>query len=262
VTLGAAQAWAAAGASISFAIQNDRFLPALRSLTADWPAQPRAIVHCDVQDQTEMTAAFEQLAGFGNTLDAVAHCVAHAPKSALTPALSTVSRDDFTSTMNVSVHSLLDISRRCKPLLSKQASIVTMSFIGANQVIPQYGVMGPAKACLEATVKYLAVEFAAHGTRVNCISSGPVSTLAARGIPGFTDLAATAAQQQPLKRPLSTADIGSVATFLASDAAAAITGQTVFGACVGRWLWDGELGAKNRVLSCAVDNGYHLFSTL
>lgn len=131
--------------------------------------------------------------------------------------------------MNVSVHSLLDISRRCVPLLSKQASVVTMSFVGATQVIPQYGVMGPAKACLEATVKYLAVELAAYGARVNCISAGPVSTLAARGIPGFTAMAATAAQHQPLKRPLSTTDIGRVAAFLASDAAASVTGQTLFG---------------------------------
>lgn len=128
------QAWAAAGASVSFAVQNERFLPTLKSLTASWRIQPPIIVCCDVNSDVQLSEAYAALTPAVGSLDAVAHCIAHAPRAALTPAISTVTREDFTTTMSTSAYSLLEVARRSAPLLKPGSSITTLTFDGSRKV--------------------------------------------------------------------------------------------------------------------------------
>jgi len=239
---GVARAWHAAGASVSIGIASERFRPALERLTAGWgvaapsaglPAQRApCIVVADVRDDASLDAAFAAVsASSGGRLRAVLHAVAHAPPAALRAPLLACSRADWAATQDVSAYSLLALAARAAPLLAAGGpggSILCLSHAGAVRAAAGYGVMGPAKAALEALARGLAAEMGPSGVRVNVISAGPVDTLAARGLPGFTAMRDATRARTPLRAAVTQADVGALAAFLVSDAAAAITGQTLY----------------------------------
>lgn len=249
---GVADAWQRAGASVIFALQTERFRPALEKLTADWPSKPRVVI-CDATSDAQLSSACEQIADASSgRLHAALHSMAYASQAAMRGRFSDTSREDFRQALDISAYSLIGLSRGLAPIMRRSSplpgaessgssapnrpsaasrdtsSIITLSYLGAQRVVPGYRVMGVAKAALEASVRYLAEDLGREGVRVNAISAGPIDTLAARGIPGFTAMRDEAAQRAPLGRGISLADVGGMATFLASDAASAVTGQVLY----------------------------------
>ena len=185
---GVAEAWHAAGASLTIAVQSPRFLPALAAATAAWPAPPQALV-CDVASDAELEAAFAAIAAaHGGKLHALAHSLAFAPAAAMRAPLLHTARADFLQAHAISAYSLLPMARGALPLMRAAGggSILALSYLGATRAARNYRVMGAAKASLEACARGLAAELGPEGVRVNVISPGPINTLAARGIEGFT----------------------------------------------------------------------------
>jgi enoyl-[acyl-carrier protein] reductase I len=159
------------------------------------------------------------------------HSVAFAPREALEGEFIHTTREAFRVALDVSAYSLVALARAAAPLMTEGGSIVTMSYYGAEKVVPHYNVMGVAKAALEASARYLAYDLGPKKIRVNCISAGPVNTLAARGIAGFTQMLKHYEEHAPLKRNVLPEELGAAGVFLASDGAAAITGQTLYVDC-------------------------------
>jgi enoyl-[acyl-carrier protein] reductase I len=159
------------------------------------------------------------------------HSVAFAPKDALEGEFVNTSREAFRVAHDVSAYSLVALARAAAPLMTDGGSIVAMSYYGAEKVVPHYNVMGVAKAALEASTRYLAYDLGPKKIRVNCISAGPVNTLAARGIAGFSEMLKVYEARSPLRRNLVPEELGATGTFLASDGAAAITGQVIYVDC-------------------------------
>lgn len=186
---GIAAAWARAGAAVTVGIQSERFRGALERAAADWREPPHVVV-CDVADDASVAAAIDAVgAARGGVLHALAHSVAFAPAAAMRAPLLDTSRADFLLAHSVSAYSLVALARAAAPLLERGgggASITALSYVGATRAVGAYRVMGAAKASLEATARALALELGPRGVRVNVISAGPVDTLAARGIAGFT----------------------------------------------------------------------------
>lgn len=227
---GIASSWNAAGASISIGIASERFRSALDRATAEWPTPPHIIV-CDVTSDASISSAVDSVgAAHNGRLHALAHSIASAPMTAMRVPLLETSRADFLAAHDVSAFSLIALTRAAMPLFSNAGggSVCSLSYLGAVRAAPNYRVMGAAKASLEATSRALAAELGPRSIRVNVISSGPVDTLAARGISGFTDLRMNVAARSPLARDVTLHDVGALATFLASDGASGITGQTLY----------------------------------
>lgn len=206
----------------------------MEQLTSAWPKQPK-VLEVDVTNDAAITSAFQNIQADTGRVNMLLHSIAYASPAAMKLPLVETTRQDFAQAMDISAYSLLALTRSALPLLEAGggASILSLSYLGAEKVVPTYKVMGPAKAALESLTRGLAVELGPRSIRVNCLSPGPMDTLAARGIQGFTDLRAQAGGKAPLGKLATQADVGAVATFLASDAAAAITGQT--------WYVDGGL---------------------
>ena len=156
------------------------------------------------------------------------HAVAFAPKESLEGDFISTSREAFRVAHDISAYSLLGLAREAAPLMTNGGSIVAMTYYGSEKVVPHYNVMGVAKASLEATTRYLAYDLGTKKIRVNCISAGPVQTLAARGISGFTAMLKHYEERAPLKRSCEPSELGDTGVFLASDGAAAITGQVIY----------------------------------
>ena len=185
---GIADAYHSAGAALTICVQSPRFLPALAAATAAWPTPPHTLI-CDVTSDADIAAAFDAIAStHAGKLHALAHSVAFAPAAAMREPLLRTSRADFLQAHAVSAYSLLALARGAAPLMEAAGggSIVALSYLGAARAARTYRVMGAAKASLEACARGLAVELGGAGVRVNVISPGPVNTLAARGIEGFT----------------------------------------------------------------------------
>jgi enoyl-[acyl-carrier protein] reductase I len=164
-------------------------------------------------------------------LDLMLHSVAYAPKEALEGLFVNTSREAFRVAHDVSAYSLVALARAAAPLMTNGGSVIAMSYYGAEKVVPHYNVMGVAKAALEASTRYLAYDLGPKKIRVNCISAGPVNTLAARGISGFTEILKHYEAHAPLKRNVMPDELGATGLFLASDGAAAITGQVLYVDC-------------------------------
>jgi enoyl-[acyl-carrier protein] reductase I len=179
----------------------------------------------DVERNGAMEAVFEAIRQRWGRLDFVLHSIGFAPRPDLHGRVADTSREGFARAMDVSCHSFVRMARLSEPLMDKGGTLLTMSYLGAGEVVPRYGVMGPVKAALEATVRYLAAELGPRGIRVNAVSPGPVKTRAASGIRDFEELFAEARRRAPLSRPVGIDDIGSLCTFLVSDAAQAISGD-------------------------------------
>jgi enoyl-[acyl-carrier protein] reductase I len=182
----------------------------------------------DVEQPGQMEALFATIRERWGRLDFALHSIAYAPAADLHGRVADSSREGFARAMTISCHSFMEMARLAEPLMDKGGALLTMSYLGADEVVPHYGIMGPVKAALEASVRYLATELGPRGIRVNAVSPGPIQTRAASGIPAFEKLMADARERAPLKRAVNTEDVGTLCTFLVSDAARAITGDTLY----------------------------------
>lgn len=222
-----AKAWAAAGARLVFNYQGERLRENVEELISEF-GQETALFPCDVSNDDAIKRFFEDVRGQTQTLDLMLHSVAFAPKEALEGDFVTTTREAFRVAHDVSAYSLVALSREVAPMMVNGGSIVAMTYYGAVKVVPHYNVMGVAKASLEASTRYLAYDLGPKKIRVNCISAGPVNTLAARGISGFMAMLKHYQERAPLKRSCDPDELGQTGVFLASDGAAAITGQVIY----------------------------------
>ena len=225
-----AQAWHKDGAKLAFTYQGERLKENVEELAATFGADT-LLMPCDVTKDEEIAHVFAEVAQKFGKLHLLLHSVAFAPRDALEGDFVNTSREAFRVAHDVSAYSLLALARSAAPLMIEGGSIIAMSYYGAEKVVPHYNVMGVAKASLEASTRYLAYDLGPKKIRVNCISAGPMNTLAARGIAGFTDMLKHYEAHAPLKRNVLPDELGATGTFLASDGAAAITGQVVYVDC-------------------------------
>ena len=225
-----AQAWAAAGARLAFTYQGHRVKENVEELAAAFGADT-LLLPCDVTKDDEIAAVFKDVGDKFGRLDLLLHSVAFAPKDALEGHFLNTSREAFRVAHDVSAYSLVALARAAAPLMTEGGSILGLSYYGAEKVVPHYNVMGVAKASLEACTRYLAYDLGPKKIRVNCISAGPVNTLAARGISGFLEMFKHYEEHSPLRRNVVPEELGATGAFLASDGAAAITGQVIYVDC-------------------------------
>jgi enoyl-[acyl-carrier protein] reductase I len=225
-----AQAWAREGAKLAFTYQGERVKENVEELAGTFGADT-PLLPCDVTKDEEIAAVFKTVGEKFGKLDLLLHSVAFAPKDALEGEFVNTSREAYRIAQDVSAYSLVALARAAAPMMTDGGSIVAMSYYGAEKVVPHYNVMGVAKAALEASTRYLAYDLGPKKIRVNCISAGPVNTLAARGIAGFTEMLKHYETRSPLKRNVLPEELGATGVFLASDGAAAITGQTIYVDC-------------------------------
>ena len=225
-----AQAWAKAGAKLAFTYQGERVKENVEELAGTFGADT-LILPCDVTKDADIDNVFKAVGEKFGKLDLLLHSVAFAPKDALEGHFVNTSREAYRIAHDISAYSLVALARGAAPLMPDGGSIIAMSYYGAEKVVPHYNVMGVAKASLEASTRYLAYDLGVKKIRVNCISAGPVNTLAARGISGFGEMIKIYEQRSPLKRNVTTDELGATGTFLASDGAAAITGQVLYVDC-------------------------------
>ena len=225
-----AQAWSKAGAKLAFTYQGERLKENVEELAGTFGADT-LILPCDVTKDEDIASVFSKVSERFGKLHLMLHSVAFAPKDALEGEFINTSREAFRVAHDVSAYSLIALARAAAPLMTDGGSIVGMTYYGSEKVVPHYNVMGVAKASLEASTRYLAYDLGPKKIRVNCISAGPVNTLAARGIAGFTDMLKHYEAHSPLKRNVTPDELGATGTFLASEGAAAITGQVLYVDC-------------------------------
>ena len=225
-----AQAWAKAGARLAFTYQGERLKENVEELAGTF-GPDTLLMPCDVTKDEDIARVFAEVGQKFGRLDLLLHSVAFAPKDALEGEFVNTTREAFRVAHDVSAYSLVALARGAAPLMTNGGSIVAMSYYGAVKVVPHYNVMGVAKAALEASTRYLAYDLGTKKIRVNCISAGPVNTLAARGIAGFSEMLKHYEAHAPLKRNVLPEELGATGAFLASDGAAAITGQVLYVDC-------------------------------
>lgn len=226
IAWGCARALRDAGAELALTWFNDKARPHVEPLAQQ--LQAPITLPLDVEQAGQMEAVFAAIAQRWGQLDFVLHSIAFAPKSDLHGRVVDSSREGFARAMDISCHSFARMAHLAEPLMPQGGSLMTMSYVGAEEVIPGYGLMGPVKAALEASTRYLAAELGPKGIRVNAISPGPLATRAASGIPDFDALLQEAVQRAPLRRLVDIDEIGALCTFLAGDGAKAITGSTLY----------------------------------
>lgn len=223
IAWGIAKACADAGAELALTYQGD----ALRKRVEPLANELGAIVagHCDVTDLETIDAVFADLESRWGKLDFVVHAIAFSDKDELTGRYVETTRENFNRTMDISVYSLTAVAKRAEPLMTDGGSIITLTYYGAEKVMPHYNVMGVAKAALEASVRYLAVDLGASNIRVNAISAGPIKTLAASGIGDFRYILKWNEYNSPLKRTVTVDEVGDSALYLVSDLSRGVTGE-------------------------------------
>ncbi len=222
-----AKAWHEAGAKLAFTYQGERLKENVEELVSNFGADT-LMYSCDVTRDEDIARVFEQVGKDFGKLHILLHSVAFAPKEALEGEFINTSREAFRIAHDVSAYSLVALARRAAPLMTEGGSIIAMTYHGAVKVIPHYNVMGVAKASLEASVRYLAYDLGPKKIRVNAISAGPVNTLAARGISGFTQMLKYYEERSPLKRNIEPKELGAAGLFLASDMSTGTTGQVLY----------------------------------
>ena len=218
-----------AGWRLAITYQNERLAQEAKGLIDELPGATGFM--CDVSHDEQIAKLFEELNEKYGTLQGVVHSVAFAPAAELNGEFLNTTREGFRIAHDVSVYSLIAVSREAAPLMTQGGGIVTMTYYGAEKVVPKYNVMGVAKAALEASVRYLANDLGAQNIRVNAISAGPIKTLAARGISGLGEMLKSHAERAPLKRNVDPGEVGATAAFLLSEAGSGITGETIYVDC-------------------------------
>ncbi|MDZ8240390.1 MAG: enoyl-ACP reductase FabI [Nostoc sp. ChiQUE01a] len=192
------------------------------------PLNPSLFLPCNVQDDEQIQSTFETVRDKWGKLDILIHCLAFANKEDLTGDFSQTSRSGFKTALEISTYSLVQLSGAAKPLMTEGGSIVTLTYLGGVRAIPNYNVMGVAKAGLEMSVRYLAAELGAQNIRVNAISAGPIRTLASSAVGGILDMIHHVEQVAPLRRTVTQLEVGNTAAFLCSDLSSGITGQVLY----------------------------------
>ncbi len=216
-----------AGARLAFSYQGVRLRPVLEKLTGGF--EETVLVPCDVTSDEELDAAFGQISQEFPKLDFIVHAVAFAPRATFEHPFYETSREDWRKALDVSAYSLVAAARRARPLMTSGGSITTLSYLAAERVVPKYNLMGVAKAALEASVRFLAYDLGPRGIRVNAISAGPLKTVAARSIPGFSQMAARAAGASMLKRNITHEEVAGLAlSLIADELGSGITGETIY----------------------------------
>jgi enoyl-[acyl-carrier protein] reductase I len=192
------------------------------------PLNPSLFLPCDVQNDTQIEELFTAIRDQWGRLDILIHCLAFAGKDELSGDFSNVSRAGFSRALDISAYSLVQLSAAAKPLMTQGGSIVTLTYLGGVRVVPNYNVMGIAKAALEMNVRYLAAELGPLGVRVNGISAGPIRTLASSAVGGILDMIHHVEETAPLRRTVTQTEVGNTAAFLCSDLSSGITGQILY----------------------------------
>jgi enoyl-[acyl-carrier protein] reductase I len=224
IAYGIAQALHAQGAQMAFTYLNEALQKRVEPIAAGFNNSP--VYKLDVSDESDMEAIAAKVAADFGQIDFLVHSVAFAPKEALTEGFMKTSKSAFQIAMDISVYSLIDLTNRLESVLAPGASIITLSYLGGPKYIPNYNVMGVAKAALESTVRYMAVELGAlKGQRVNAISAGPIRTLAASGIGDFKQILNWNESNAPLRKNVTIEEVGNSAMYLLSDLASGVTGE-------------------------------------
>jgi enoyl-[acyl-carrier protein] reductase I len=228
ISYGIAKAMHREGAELAFTYQSERFQERVAKLAADFGSP--LILCCDVQNDDEIASLFEELGKHWDGLDGLVHSIAFAPSTALEgDFLDGLSREAFRISQEVSAYSFPALAKAARPMMKgRRGALLTMSYLGAVRTMPNYNIMGLAKASLEAAVRYLAVTLGPEGIRANAISAGPIKTLAASGIGNFSKLLAFNEHNAPLRRNVTIEEVGNAAAFLCSDLASGITGEIMY----------------------------------
>ncbi|WP_298091102.1 enoyl-ACP reductase FabI [uncultured Sphingomonas sp.] len=221
---GIAQKLREAGAELAFAYQGDALLKRVKPLAEQLGSD--LLIDCDVSDMARLDAAFATLAETWPTIDFVVHAIGYSDKNELRGKYVDTSLDNFLMTMNISAYSFVAVAKRARAMMPEGGSMLTLSYYGAEKVVPHYNVMGVAKAALEASVKYLAMDLGPEKIRVNAISAGPIKTLAASGIGDFRYIMKWNELNSPLRRNVTIEDVGGAGLYLLSDLASGVTGET------------------------------------
>jgi len=232
-----AQSAAREGARLAFNYQNERLKDNVEELVKTLDGA--TAYQCDVSNDDEIAAMIKNVEADLGKLDFLVHSVAYAPREELTGEFVNTSRQGFVTALDISAYSLVALSRAALPLMADGGSIITLSYLGAERVVPHYNVMGVAKAALEASVRYLAYDLGPKGIRVNAISAGPIRTLAAHGVSGITKMVDRHREIAPLRRATEQAEVGDTALFLLGPLGRGITGEVIY-----------------------VDGGYHIIGTV
>lgn len=226
IAYGCARLLSQAGADLGITYLNDKAKPHVDKVSN--PLNPSIYRRCDVTNEDDISTLFDEVKSKWGKLDILIHSIAFAPKDDLQNPISQCSRDGFLLAMDVSCHSFIRMANLSKPLMPNGGSLFAMSFYGAEKVVENYNLMGPVKAALESSVRYMAVELGPQKIRVIAISPGPVKTRAASGIGKFEQLILNAREKSPLQTTVDIDDVGAMVTFLASDYAKNITGETIY----------------------------------
>jgi enoyl-[acyl-carrier protein] reductase I len=228
IAYGIASAMHREGAELAFSYANDKLKPRVEKFAEEFGSD--IVLPCDVSSDSEVEGLFQQLGERWSQLDAMVHSVAFAPREALAgDYLENLDREGFRVAHDISSYSLAAMAKAARPMMQNtNGSIITMTYLGSQRALPNYNVMGVAKASLEANVRYLAAALGPEGIRVNSVSAGPIKTLAAAGIGDFKKILDEVAHNAPLRRNVTIEDVGNVGAFLCSDLAAGITGENIY----------------------------------
>ena len=224
-----AAALAGAGARLAFTYQNERLRENVEELAGTLPQS--LLVQCDVQKSDEVGETFRRVGEEFGRLDFLVHSLAFAPREALEGEFLATSREAFQTALDISAYSLTEVARAAAPLMTEGGSIVSMTYFGAEKVVPHYNVMGVAKAALEASTRYLAADLGKQNIRVNTVSAGPINTLAARGVGNLSAMLRHHAERAPLRRNVEAREVGNAALFLLSPLSSGITGEVLHVDC-------------------------------
>lgn len=227
IAWGIAQSFAREGAELCLTYQGERLAENVKELASGLPGA--RTLPCDVTDETQVGALAKELQAWGG-LDVLVHAVAFARTEDLTGDFRNVPLEGWRTALDVSAYSLISLARAMNPLFEARGggSVLSLSFLGAVRAVPNYNIMGVAKAALEATTRYLAADLGPRNVRVNAISAGPVRTLSAAGIAGFAKMLEEVEKRAPLRRNIDQGQVGDTAAFLASDLARGVTGQVIY----------------------------------
>lgn len=228
IAYGIARAMHREGAELALSYANEKFKPRVEKFAEEFGSS--IVLPCDVSSDDDITQLFADLAKHWDSLECLVHSVAFAPREALDgDYLQNLDREAFRIAHDISSYSLSAMARAARPMMQNtNGSIITMSYLGAERALPNYNVMGVAKASLEASVRYLAAALGPEGIRVNSVSAGPIKTLAAAGIGSFRKILDEVAHNAPLRRNVTIDDVGNTGAFLCSDLAAGITGENIY----------------------------------
>jgi enoyl-[acyl-carrier protein] reductase I len=228
IAWGIAQAMKREGAELAFNYQNDKLKDRVEGLAAECGSS--IVLPCDVSSDDEITTLFERLGEHWDGLDCIVHSVAFAPRDALEGSyIDSVTRENFRTAHDVSSYSFAALAKAGRAMMAgRNGSLLTLTYLGAERALPNYNVMGVAKASLEANVRYLAYSLGPEGIRVNAVSAGPIRTLAASGISNFRDMLAKAESAAPLRKNVTIDEVGNAGAFLCSDLASGITGEIMY----------------------------------